>query len=217
MIDMDSSIRRLYDEKKISARAALDKAIDKSHFKDLRRGAGPRGPLKTQGGITVDARVLPPRLVLVLAVLALLSAGSAGAADSRLELQLDRPLAVVRPLDPVTVNGPAVGILSVLDGRGREYVRAPRPAGSRSPPAAPPGRRPSASSTRSGTAVESVSFRLEPRTLVEDAGGRMEALLASEETHGLRRQRPRPGSARSSGGRDATTTTCPGCATTSTR
>jgi len=35
MIDMDASIRKLYDEKKISARAAVDKAIDKSQFKDL--------------------------------------------------------------------------------------------------------------------------------------------------------------------------------------
>ena len=35
MIDMDTSIRRLYEEKKISARAALDKAIDKSAFRDL--------------------------------------------------------------------------------------------------------------------------------------------------------------------------------------
>ncbi len=35
MVDMDTSIRRLYDEKTISARAALDKAIDKSQFKDL--------------------------------------------------------------------------------------------------------------------------------------------------------------------------------------
>jgi len=35
MIDMDSSIRKLYDEKKITARAAVDKAIDKSQFKDL--------------------------------------------------------------------------------------------------------------------------------------------------------------------------------------
>ena len=35
MIDMDTSIRNLFDEKKISARAALDKAIDKSFFKDL--------------------------------------------------------------------------------------------------------------------------------------------------------------------------------------
>jgi twitching motility protein PilT len=42
MIDMDSSIRRLYDEKKISARAAIDKAIDKSQFKDLlEEGAAP--------------------------------------------------------------------------------------------------------------------------------------------------------------------------------
>jgi twitching motility protein PilT len=40
MIDMDSSIRRLYDEKKISARAALDKAIDKTVFKDVTE-AGP--------------------------------------------------------------------------------------------------------------------------------------------------------------------------------
>jgi twitching motility protein PilT len=35
MIDMDSSIRKLFDEKKISARAAYDKAIDKEAFKDL--------------------------------------------------------------------------------------------------------------------------------------------------------------------------------------
>jgi len=35
MIDMDSSIRKLFDEKKISARAAYDKAIDKEIFKDL--------------------------------------------------------------------------------------------------------------------------------------------------------------------------------------
>ena len=35
MIDMDSSIRKLYEEGVIGARAALDKAIDKSSFKDL--------------------------------------------------------------------------------------------------------------------------------------------------------------------------------------
>ena len=44
MIDMDSSIRQLYDEKKISARAALDKAIDKSQFKDLVEGSGEPEP-----------------------------------------------------------------------------------------------------------------------------------------------------------------------------
>jgi twitching motility protein PilT len=38
MIDMDSSIRQLYEEKMITARAALDKAIDKSQFKDLADG-----------------------------------------------------------------------------------------------------------------------------------------------------------------------------------
>jgi twitching motility protein PilT len=35
MIDMDSSLRKLYDEEKISARAAYDKAIDKEQFKEL--------------------------------------------------------------------------------------------------------------------------------------------------------------------------------------
>ncbi|MFL6248199.1 MAG: type IV pilus twitching motility protein PilT [Thermoanaerobaculia bacterium] len=35
MVDMDTSIRRLFDAKRISARAAFDKAIDKEQFKDL--------------------------------------------------------------------------------------------------------------------------------------------------------------------------------------
>jgi twitching motility protein PilT len=35
MIDMDTSIRRLYEARRISARAAYDKAIDKESFKDL--------------------------------------------------------------------------------------------------------------------------------------------------------------------------------------
>jgi twitching motility protein PilT len=35
MIDMDTSIRRLYEAKKVSGRAAYDKAIDKEQFKDL--------------------------------------------------------------------------------------------------------------------------------------------------------------------------------------
>ncbi|HEY6141363.1 MAG TPA: type IV pilus twitching motility protein PilT [Thermoanaerobaculia bacterium] len=35
MIDMDTSIKRLFEEGKISARAAYDKAIDKELFKDL--------------------------------------------------------------------------------------------------------------------------------------------------------------------------------------
>jgi twitching motility protein PilT len=35
MIDMDSSIRRLFEDKKVSARAAYDKAIDKEQFKDF--------------------------------------------------------------------------------------------------------------------------------------------------------------------------------------
>src|SRR5437773_742270 len=35
MIDMDSSIKKLYNEKKVTARAAYDKAIDKEQFKEL--------------------------------------------------------------------------------------------------------------------------------------------------------------------------------------
>jgi twitching motility protein PilT len=35
MISMDASIRKLYDEGKVSARAAYDKAIDKESFKAL--------------------------------------------------------------------------------------------------------------------------------------------------------------------------------------
>ena len=34
MIDMDSSIRQLFEAGKISAQAAYDKAIDKEQFKD---------------------------------------------------------------------------------------------------------------------------------------------------------------------------------------
>jgi len=43
MIDMDTSIRKLYDDKKITARAAFDKAIDKSQFKELLEGGGEPG------------------------------------------------------------------------------------------------------------------------------------------------------------------------------
>jgi twitching motility protein PilT len=35
MIDMDSSIRKLYNEKKVTGRAAYDKAIDKESFKEI--------------------------------------------------------------------------------------------------------------------------------------------------------------------------------------
>jgi twitching motility protein PilT len=41
MIDMDSSIRKLYEDGLIGARAALDKAIDKSNFKDIAEAPTP--------------------------------------------------------------------------------------------------------------------------------------------------------------------------------
>ena len=40
MVDMDTSIRRLFDAGKVTARAAYDKAIDKEQFKDLIEKAG---------------------------------------------------------------------------------------------------------------------------------------------------------------------------------
>src|SRR6476646_6704182 len=42
MIDMDTSIKRLYEDKKISARSAYDKAIDKEQFKDVLQAEGMR-------------------------------------------------------------------------------------------------------------------------------------------------------------------------------
>jgi len=35
MIDMDSSIRKLFEDNLVTARAAYEKAIDKDNFKDL--------------------------------------------------------------------------------------------------------------------------------------------------------------------------------------
>jgi twitching motility protein PilT len=35
MIDMDTSIRRLFEAGKVTGRAAYDKAIDKEQFKDV--------------------------------------------------------------------------------------------------------------------------------------------------------------------------------------
>jgi twitching motility protein PilT len=43
MIEMDASIRRLYDDKQITARSAVEKAIDKSLFKDLLEGGAETG------------------------------------------------------------------------------------------------------------------------------------------------------------------------------
>jgi twitching motility protein PilT len=40
MIDMDSSLKKLFDDGKITARAAYDKAIDKEQFKPLLQAAG---------------------------------------------------------------------------------------------------------------------------------------------------------------------------------
>jgi hypothetical protein len=102
---------------------------------------------------------------------------SAGPGEPPLRLDVEAPLAVVRPLDPLTVSVSGPGSLSVRDGRGREYFRAS---------AAP------RVTFRAGGAVgphtvrlldgagrprATVSFRLEARTEVSDVGGRMRRLL----------------------------------------
>ena len=56
---------------------------------------------------------------------ALLTGVASLAASSDLRLELEQPPAVVHPLQAVTVTAPGPGSVSVLDGRGREYVRVP--------------------------------------------------------------------------------------------
>jgi hypothetical protein len=111
------------------------------------------------------------------AIAAVLAAVASVAGPSDLRLEIDRPPAVVRPLQAVTLSIPRAGTVSILDGRGREYVR--RPAAGRV--AFTAGGAAGAQTARlldpAGAVLESVGFTLEARTAVEDAGGRMKDLL----------------------------------------
>jgi hypothetical protein len=100
----------------------------------------------------------------VLAVL--LTAPASLAASSDLRLEIERPPAVVHPLQVVTVTATGPGSVSVVDGRGREYVRVP--AAGRV--AFTAGGATGAHSVRlvdpAGRIAESVGFRLEAHTAI---------------------------------------------------
>jgi len=109
-----------------------------------------------------------------------LLAGGAGLTTceaAELRLDAESPLAVVRPLAPVTVSAPGPGTLSILDGRGREYARVPAGGHVAFTAGGAPGTQTIQLLDRTGRAVQSVSFRLEPRTAVEDSAGHMKDLL----------------------------------------
>jgi hypothetical protein len=114
-------------------------------------------------------------LAFVVALACALS--STAAAGAQLRVELDRPAAVVRPLQVLVVDAPGPGSVSVLDGTGREYVRVPatgrvtfRAGGAAGPQLV-------RLLDSAGKIVDTASFTLEPRTEIRDAGGRAEDLL----------------------------------------
>ncbi len=104
---------------------------------------------------------------LALALLASLAV-PVPAADLLVE-PLGRP-AVVRPLDAVTATAAVPGALSVVDGRGREYVRASAPGRVSFRAAGAAGEHVVRLVDPAGRTVAESRFRLEPRTAIEDAG-----------------------------------------------
>jgi hypothetical protein len=111
------------------------------------------------------------------ALLVALASAAAAPAEPLLRLDLEAPLAVVRPLDPVAVTVTGAGTLSVRDGRGREYVRAPAAPRVTFRAGGAIGTHTARLLDAAGRPLETVSFRLEARTEVSDAGGRMHRLL----------------------------------------
>jgi hypothetical protein len=99
------------------------------------------------------------------------------AATSALRLELERPPAVVRPLEEVAVTVRGTGHVSVVDGRGREYVHVPAAGRVRFVAGGAAGPQSVRLVDAGGQVVASAGFRLEARTGIEDAGGRMEQLL----------------------------------------
>jgi hypothetical protein len=107
----------------------------------------------------------------------LLAALASVAAPSDLRLELDRPPAVVQPLQAVTVRAPGPGSVSVLDGRGREYVRVPATGRVTFMAGGAVGAQSVRVVDPTGKVGRSAAFRLEARTGIQDAGGRMTELL----------------------------------------
>lgn len=95
------------------------------------------------------------------------------------ELRLEAPLApvVFRPLDEVAVLTPGGGTLSVLDGRGREYVRQRASLRVTFLAGGAAGTHTVRLLDEGGQTRSSVPFRLEPRTEIRDGGGRIKDLL----------------------------------------
>ncbi len=112
-----------------------------------------------------------------LALAAVLVASAPLAVASSLRLDLDRPSAVVRPLQVVTVGAAGPGTVSVLDGRGREYVRVPAAGRVTFKAGGAAGAQAVRLLDATGSVVQSEGFTLEARTAIEDASGRMKDLL----------------------------------------
>jgi hypothetical protein len=107
----------------------------------------------------------------------LLTASASVAAPADLRLEVDRPPAVVIPLQAVTVIAPGPGSVSVLDGRGREYVRVPATGRVTFTAGGAAGEQSVRLVDAMGKVTRSAGFELEARTTIEDAGGRMKELL----------------------------------------
>jgi hypothetical protein len=122
----------------------------------------------------VSARRIPGSVLLLLP-LAVSSSGATRPPD--LQLHLDRPLAVVRPLQSVTVTAPGPGTLSVRDGAGREYVRVPATGRLTFVAGGAAGDQEVRLLGAAGKVRDTARFRLEPATEVNDDGGRAAELL----------------------------------------
>lgn len=112
-----------------------------------------------------------------LALAAVLVTSAPLAVASSLRLELDRSPAVVHPLQEVTVIAPGPGTVSVLDGRGREYVRVPAAGRITFRAGGAAGAQAARLLDVTGSVVHAEGFTLEARTAIEDAGGRMKDLL----------------------------------------
>ena len=99
------------------------------------------------------------------------------AAPSDLRLELEQTPAVVHPLQAVTVTAPGPGVVSVLDGQGREYVRVPATGRISFTAGGAAGVQSVRLLDGTGKVAGSAAFRLEARTGIEDGGGRMKELL----------------------------------------
>jgi hypothetical protein len=117
------------------------------------------------------------KLLLSLGLLASSANPTTAQPPAELRLDVEPPAAVVRPLDPVTVSAPGPGTLSILDGRGREYARVPASGRVTFTAGGAGGTQTIRRLDQAGRVVRSMSFRLEPRTVVRDSGGHMEELL----------------------------------------